>query len=78
MSHTPAQWDYDPGDRVTVAKKADMGHAVYVASDAEVRLMAAAPNLLAALQELLSWDTLAPKDTIEQAKAAIAKAKGEA
>ena len=76
MNHT-STWDYDSDDTVIIQKVTESGHMVRSFSDADVRLMAAAPELLEALQELLSWDTLAPKDTIEQARAAIAKARGE-
>jgi hypothetical protein len=41
-------------------------------------LIAAAPDLLEALEEMLAWETLCPIEVYERARAAIAKAKGEA
>jgi hypothetical protein len=40
------------------------------------RLITAAPDLLEALEEIMGWETLAPKESIEQAFLAIAKARG--
>jgi hypothetical protein len=40
------------------------------------RLIAAAPDILEALEEIMGWETLAPKESIEQAFIAIAKARG--
>jgi hypothetical protein len=45
--------------------------------DANARLIAAAPDLLEALEEIMSWQTMAPKESIEKASAAIAKTRGE-
>ena len=45
--------------------------------DANAFLIAAAPELLEALEEILSWDTLAPVEAIKSAKAVIFAAKGE-
>lgn len=48
---------------------------------ANARLIAAAPELLAALETLVSWADNDPErngyDFVQQARAAIAKAKGE-
>jgi hypothetical protein len=49
----------------------------YVAgeNEANARLIAAAPDLLEALTDLLGWQTLAPDDVVAAARAAIAKAE---
>jgi hypothetical protein len=44
---------------------------------ATARLIAAAPDLLDALEDMLGWQTLAPDDVVAAARAAIAKARGE-
>jgi hypothetical protein len=43
----------------------------------DARLIAAAPDLLEALEDMLGWQTLAPDDVVAAARAAIAKARGE-
>ena len=43
----------------------------------DARLIAAAPDLLEVLEDLLGWQTLAPDDVVTAARAAIAKARGE-
>ena len=40
-------------------------------------LIASAPELLEALQELLSWDTLAPVEAVKNAKTVIKSVQGE-
>ena len=45
--------------------------------NANASLIAAAPDLLEALEDLLGWQTLAPDDVVAAARAAIAKARGE-
>ena len=45
--------------------------------DANARLIAAAPEMLDALIEILGWQTNLPFNVIAQARAAIAKATGE-
>jgi hypothetical protein len=45
-------------------------------SAANARLIAAAPDLLEALTDLLGWQTLAPDDVVAAARAAITKAEG--
>jgi hypothetical protein len=44
-------------------------------SAANARLIAAAPELLEALTDLLGWQTLAPDDVVAAARAAIARAE---
>lgn len=76
--HTPGPWQYistkhrtiicaESGDRVAECES-------LTASDA--RLIAAAPELLAALEKALRYGGLFP-DLAEEARAAIAKATGE-
>lgn len=43
----------------------------------DARLIAAAPDLLEALEDMLGWQTLAPDDVVAAARASIAKARGE-
>ena len=69
------------------ARPSERGRTLHLAtfaeaSDDDARLIAAAPDLLAALEEALPFidNTFAPGADVadEQARAAIAKAKGEA
>ena len=63
------------GDDVSIA--ADIVNpANGLPSESNARLIAAAPELLEALQELVSWQTTAPQKYVDAAKAAIAKAIG--
>lgn len=43
----------------------------------DAALIAAAPDLLAALETMLEYDTGTPDDVLKQARAALAKAKGQ-
>jgi hypothetical protein len=45
-------------------------------TEANARLIAAAPDLLEALNELIGWQPTAPHEAIQAAKAAITKATG--
>ena len=78
MSHTPGPWEFDPIDRVVVKGSAEIAYMGWSANGADARLIAAAPELLEALEEVLGWETLCPVETYEMARAAIAKAKGDA
>lgn len=75
--YTPGPWIRDPDDklRVTTQELLNAGdHIATVETYADSRLIAAAPELLEALEELLYART----DKAEaMANAAIAKAKGE-
>ncbi len=52
--HTPGPWLYDSLDRVVIrAGIEDIAHMDRSASDADARLIAAAPELLEALNDLL-------------------------
>ena len=86
IKHTPGPWIIGKQDHDVITVDTANGTAicdVYVDSDdrrppANARLIAAAPDLLAALDRLerLSWSALAPDDPVrEWARAAIAKAK---
>lgn len=46
-------------------------------AEANARLIAAAPELLEALQMIMNGDFYMPKESADAARAAIAKAKGE-
>lgn len=60
------------------APKSDKGYEARCEEDrANARLIAAAPELLAALEELVGWQTCVPDAVVEAARAAIAKATGE-
>ena len=85
-THTQGPWvavgDYveahDLDEPLSVCTLADCGDATQV----NARLIAAAPDLLAALEDMLNLtldeDDIAVSSRIAKARAAIAKAKGEA
>lgn len=90
MSHTPAPWVYcQKWQKVTTAdggqlvadirgwgwlQKLPDGEAI---QDANGRLIAAAPDLLAALESIVEMNPALPIGMIEAAYAAIAKARGD-
>ena len=90
--HTPGPWvwdstvwDYDPKQDapwlVTEVSGERVLHGeIQCSSEANARLIAAAPDLLAALQRLMGETTTMQDamDAANQARAAIAKATGEA
>lgn len=49
-THTPGPWEYLPGDVEIVTQESDFGARSIAWSDADYRLIAAAPDLLAALR----------------------------
>jgi hypothetical protein len=86
MSHTPGPWQAFPpeGDADHWEVLDEFGHTATVYGDEEPAkanslLIAAAPDLLDACEELLiylgDWDDM-DNDTCAKARAAIAKAKG--
>lgn len=88
--HTLGQWRtegctiYAGETRVAQTWDADFGGLPTPTMEANARLIAAAPELLKALNEILQWwmesdggDDM-PTDLFDQAHAAIAKAKGGA
>ena len=83
-AHTPAPWLYENGEvyapnRVDVIARADREHGCKirpVERDANMRLCAAAPDLLAALEHLMRYD-FGASDGAKDARAAIAKARGQ-
>jgi len=80
MSHTPGPWQFDPIDRVVVKGGAEIAYMGRSANGADVRLIAAAPELLDAL--ILAKDMFIANDlslpyTFEVIDAAIAKARGQ-
>ena len=70
--HTPGPWQV-VGSNVY----GNNLRALLPMNAADARLIAAAPDLLEALEDLLGWQTLAPDDVVTAARAAIAKARGE-
>lgn len=90
MSHTPGPWKVvdrlyvwtDDAVGCEVAKVCDenIDDDMLGQCDADARLIAAAPDLLDAVEELLiylaDWDD-PDNETCQRARAAVAKAKGE-
>jgi hypothetical protein len=89
-THTPGPWeDLSDGHWASVRTTHHAGHAIdcnhsgkNAAEDcANARLIAAAPDLLAALKAARDWDTLAADGisdpVLSQITAAIAKAEGQ-
>ena len=91
MSHTPGPWTWKiegfdgykliakDGTKVADDGSADGEYGGWMndPNEPNARLIAAAPELLETLVDLLGWQTLAPDDVVAQAHAAIAKARGE-
>lgn len=87
--HTPGPWVFQAHDHwlPAVVIGESVWHAGLVTGrerpgehEANARLIAAAPDLLAALKALLPWVAAPPSDSAEAwraAQAAIAKAEGE-
>lgn len=93
MSHTPGPWTVGPWQKIEhhlippahgYPINGEFGHVGFViGSEEEARLIAAAPDLLAALEGVLDrvdgWLPKPPEGVVfDGARAAIAKAKGEA
>jgi hypothetical protein len=88
MRHTPGPWRYEASTKTIRSEPANYWLATMDSFDgavnhqANARIMTAAPELLAALEECadLLVETLmigADSDTVKHARAAIAKARGE-
>lgn len=89
MSHTPGPWSWwtsNSHKRLTAEGKQDggvlsavsaSGHADVRVSEQDARLIAAAPDLLEALQFVMSATGEQLSTAFEQAQVAIAKATGE-
>lgn len=81
---TPGPWEYLHNDGVVVTQESDWGAREIGWSDADYRLIAAAPDLLSALKLVLPlaerYLAKAPTDPdnaiLEDARAAIVKAEG--
>jgi len=89
--HTPGPWSFGPNvgsrpfweyiesDEVDVCRICQNNGRV--TGEANARLITAAPDMLAALEAIVNGDdrtsTTMPTEWIEQARAAIRKAKGE-
>lgn len=95
MSHTPGAWKYNGRDAVVSDNVDDSpftdeanvkAYGGYVICESvtpfNARLIAAAPDLLAACEEVVEWQDMRPGhltayQAVERVRAAIAKAKGE-
>jgi hypothetical protein len=83
MSHTPGPWHlevepdalhvYSPVEEVVHFTDAGWDESTRATFEANARLIAAAPDLLAALEEIAEWGEW---ESAPIARAAIAKAKG--
>jgi hypothetical protein len=91
MSHTPGPWTIaphyypsmkeiiGPSFKITAVMTAtDLTDVDYQKRTADLRLIAAAPDLLEALEALIEDQRDASLPVLAQARAAIARAKGEA
>ena len=88
MNHTPGPWatrespeHWGRIDFIIHSEDTDVATAWQggtKANRANACLIAAAPDLLEALEEVLGWETLCPIEVYEQAREAIRKARGEA
>ena len=78
--HTPGPWTFAKGPhRIEVHTTPALAYAFSISDEANARLIAAAPDLLAALEALFEDKYLADPinaDRMRAARAAIAKAKG--
>ena len=89
--HTPGPWRYAPTNTETVSHLvrcsegyavADVTHWFDLPADANARLIAAAPDMLEALEFIAGYAAMEPRIAsdevvIERARAAIAKATGD-
>jgi len=94
--HTPGPWTFDwnvarldvfsadASRLVATLRRSAISSVIDSSAIANARLIAAAPELLEALQRTLNWltsypgeGTMGPDGPYEQARAAIAKATGE-
>lgn len=79
--HTPGPWSVSPTKHRTIIASAQGFHVAAMddVSPADAALIAAAPDLLAALQEMLKYaEGFEDADHVIDARAAIARATGEA
>jgi hypothetical protein len=80
--HTPGEWKAIEGMNGWQVWAVDIQIIDYVLEEADARLIAAAPDLLEALEAVMHIGVVTPHKNwpavAEQARAAIAKARGEA
>lgn len=84
MAHTPGPWHWFSDEDVIDNGKGSLEIALVVGLEYDGRLIAAAPDLLAALRALLDWgrehtsprDDNSPHALLIQACEAVAKAEG--
>lgn len=92
MNHTPGPWKAEPGpskqwrvvphydgyDRRSVATTIPVAGEPHIDPEANARLIASAPELLAALEELVAAQVCGPCSLCDKAHAAIDAARTEA
>ncbi len=85
MTHTPGPWKFCESDDARVPDRIVSQTGVTIASGtvgvnrADAALISAAPDMLAALETMLAyWDKGSFHPAIDQACAAISRAKGQA
>jgi len=88
--HTPGPWCMDTSLHIYGSAEPqpipgfiggtsiEQSHICTAKSYADAALIAAAPDLLEALEAIVRFNTPLPHGLLEQARAAIAKARGEA
>jgi hypothetical protein len=75
-AHTPGPWHLNGGKPYWIEGADDL-HVADVATYADARLSAAAPELLEALEYIMDSTNYNLMDAATKARAAIAKARGE-
>jgi hypothetical protein len=75
MTHTPGPWEYDGKFQVGIPHKD--GWTGFRTNPEDARLIAAAPDMLAALKEIVALDGRMSMATLVKAAAAVAKAEGK-
>ena len=74
--HTPGPWSYvRDSDYWEIKPTGIGGKDNYEGNEADYRLVAAAPELLAALEEIIARNEIQHWFNLDQARAAVAKAK---
>lgn len=82
--HTPGPWtlEYDPGQRIRVRTSPTVCYAFSLRDAGNAQLIAAAPDMLEALRDMLKmhdgtpWTAAQREGFMDAVRAAIAKAEG--